>query len=459
MLLRVSALCVLLAAAFAPAQTPPHQPVLLISIDGMRPDYVTRADEHHLRLPTLRHMLASGAHADGVIGVLPTLTYPSHTTLITGVSPAQHGILNNVRFDPELQFGGAWAWYAGLIKVPTLWSAAHDAGLHTASVSWPVTVDATSIDYDLPEYWRTAGPGEAVNPDDRFLMDAISRPDGETARIAARTGTPYMMGNDTSLAGDEVRTRYSLDILQQHRPEFMTIHLSSLDEEEHLHGPFSDEANTDLEGIDGMVHRLAAQELANYPNAAIVVVSDHGFAPVEHNVNLAIPFLQAGLIQTTKGPTGAPVITSWQAEPWIAGCVAPIVLHDPADTATRDKVQTLLHTLAADPANGIASILDHEATVAMGGFPDAAFLVTLKLGYCGGGALAGPLVTPSSNKGAHGYNIATVPEMRSSFFITGQGIATGKDLGIVDMRQIAPTLASILGVSLNDATQPPLLVH
>lgn len=460
MLLRASALCLALSATSLFCQTPQqHQPVLLISIDGMRPDYITQADEHHLHIPTLRHIMASGTYADGVIGVLPTVTYPSHTTLITGVWPAQHGILNNQRFDPERKLSGAWYWYADQIKVPTLWSAAHDAGLHTASVGWPVTVDATSIDYNLPEYWRTSGPGAAANPDDRYLMNAVSRPNAELERIATRTNTPYMMGNDTTLAGDEVKTIYSLDILKQHRPQFMTIHLSSLDQEQHLHGPFSPEANADLEGLDSMVQRIATQELANYPNAAIVIVSDHGFAPVEHDVNLAVPFLEAGLIQTAKSPYGTTVVTSWQAEPWPAGCVTPIILHDPSDTATRAKVEQLLQHLAADPANGIEAVLDHSAAVALGGIPDAAFLLTFKVGYCNGGALTGPLVTPSLEKGAHGYNIATTPAMRSSFFIMGEGIATGKDLGVVDMRQIAPTLAHILGVTLNTATQPALPVH
>ena len=451
------ALSLALLTANTPAQQP-HQPVLLISIDGMRPDYITQADEHHLRIVTLRRIMASGTYADGVTGVLPTVTYPSHTTIITGVWPAEHGILNNQRFDPERKLSGAWYWYADQIKVSTLWSASHDAGLHTASVGWPVTVDATSIDYDLPEYWRSAGPGAATNPDDRSLMNAVSRPDGELARIAARTGTPYMMGNDTSLAGDEVKTIYSLDILKQHRPQFMTIHLSSLDAEQHLAGPFSAEADADLEGIDGMVQRLAAQELVNYPNAVIAIVSDHGFAPVEHDVNLAIPFLEAGLIRTAKSPEGANTV-SWQAEPWAAGCVAPIMLHDPSDTATRDKAGKLLEHLAADPANGIEAVLDHEATVALGNFSNAAFLVTFKVGYCNGGALTGPLVTPSFEKGAHGYNIATTPAMRSSLFMMGKGIAAGRDLGVVDMRRIAPTLAGLLGVSLPTAKQPPLSVH
>jgi hypothetical protein len=449
----------LFALAAAPAFAQNHQPVLMISVDGMRPDYVTDADAHHLRIPILRRILAESAHASGVNGVLPTVTYPSHTTLVTGVWPAEHGILNNGRFDPERKFNGTWYWYADEIKVPTLWSAAHASGLRTASVSWPVTVDSADIDFDIPEYWRSAGPGDANNPDDRFLMGAVSRPDGELGRIAARLHKPYMNGNDTTLAGDEVRTAYSLDILKQHRPEFATIHLSSLDEEEHLHGPFSDEANADLEGIDAMIGRLVAQELANYPNAVVAIVSDHGFAPVEHAVNFAVPFLQAGLIQMGKSPAGNPIVTSWQAEPWAAGCVTPILLHDATDSAIHEKVKTLLNTLAADPGNGIEAVLDHQQAITLGGFPDAAFLVTLKVGYCNGGSLTGALVSTSPQKGAHGYNMATTPAMRSSFFVFGQHVARGKDLGLIDMRQIAPTLAQVLGVSLPSATKEALSIH
>ncbi len=456
MRLTLSALFLALSASSLFGQTPLHQAVLLISIDGMRPDYVTQADVHQLRIPALRHIMASGAYADGVIGDLPTVTYPSHTTIITGVWPAQHGILNNQRFDPERKLAGAWFWYADLIKVPTLWSAGHAAGLHIASVGWPVTVGADSIDYNIPEYWRTPSLGIPANPDDRLLINAISRPDGEVARIAARTGTPFMMGNDTSIAGDEVKTIYSLDILKQHRPEFMTIHLSSLDEEEHLHGPFSTEADADLESLDGMVQRLASQELANYPDAIIAIVSDHGFAPVEKDVNLAVPFIQDGLIHIEQNSRGVTSVVSWQAEPWTAGCVAPIMLHDPSDTATRDKVSQLLQHLSADSSNGIEAVLDHDATAKLGGFPDAAFLVTFKVGYCNGGGLRGPLVTTSFEKGAHGYNMDTTPAMRSSFFIMGQGVAAGRDLGLVDMRRIAPTLAKLLNVVLPTANQPTL---
>jgi predicted AlkP superfamily pyrophosphatase or phosphodiesterase len=459
MLKRLATLCLAFAAAAAPLFAQTHQPVLVISIDGLRPDYVTQADQHHLRIPYLRRMLADGSYAEGVQGVFPTVTYPSHTTLVTGVWPAEHGILNNGLFDPEHTLSGAWYWYADDIKVTTLWSAARAAGLHTASVSWPVTADSSSIDTLIPEYWRSASPGDALNPDDRFLMDALSRPDGEVARIRERSGVPYMMGNDTTIEGDETRTVYSLDILKQHRPEFMTIHLSSLDEEEHLHAPFSEEADKDLEALDGMIGRLAAQELRNYPNAAIAVVSDHGFAPVHSSTNLYVPFLAAGLIQTGTSAGGAMVVKSWKAQPWLGGGMAAIMLHDPADAETRDRVHELLTKLAADPANGIEAVLSRDEMRGLGGFPDAAFVVTLKPGYNTGANLTGPLVSDTAQKGTHGYSPATTPEMRASFFIVGGGVAHGKDLGVIDMRQIAPTLAGVLGVALPTAQQKPLPIH
>ena len=119
-----------LAAATLLAATPASaRPVLLISIDGLRPGDVAEAEQRGLRIPNLRRFLAEGSYADGVIGVLPTVTYPSHTTLLTGASPARHGIVSNNTFDPAQINAGGWYWYASDIKLPTLWSASARAGL------------------------------------------------------------------------------------------------------------------------------------------------------------------------------------------------------------------------------------------------------------------------------------------------------------------------------------------
>jgi len=434
-------------------------PVLMISIDGLKPEYITQADAHGMKIPYLRSLVSGGTYAEGVVGIWPTVTYPSHTTLLTGVWPAEHGIYNNLQFDPEQHFPGAWNWYAAEIRVPTLWQAAHRAGLHTASVGWPVSVGATDVDFLIPEYWRGADLSSGLNPTDQFLMAALARPETLIRQLQTTAG-PYMNGNETSTAGDEKKTRYALEILRRFKPSFVTLHLSSLDEAQHGHGVFSEEADSTLEMIDGMVARLAQQEFANDPAAVLVLVSDHGFMNITHTINLAIPFLQAGLIQATINPvTKAPAVTAWKAEPWMAGGMAAIMLHDANDHETEQQVQALLTKLASDPENGIAEVLDRNAIAKCGGFPDAAFLVVFKPGYYSGAATSGNLVTPiPGTRGSHGFS-PEYPEMHSSFFALGAGIARKRNLGVVDMRQIAPTVARILHAPLPTAKATPLHVE
>jgi predicted AlkP superfamily pyrophosphatase or phosphodiesterase len=261
-----------------------------------------------------------------------------------------------------------------------------------------------------------------------------------------------MNGNDTSIGGDEMKTRYALEILKRYKPGFMTLHLSSLDHMQHAHGPFSPEACADLEALDGMVEQLARATFANDHSAVVVIVSDHGFMNIEHSVNLAIPFLQAGLAQTALNPTTKlPEIASWKAEPWMAGGMAAIMLNDPNDRATEQQVHDMLTKLAADPANGIAEILNRDDIRKHGAFPGAAFLVVFQPGYYAGGALSGSLVTPiAGTRGSHGFS-PEYPEMRASFFAVGAGIVQHRDLGVVDMRQIAPTVARILQVPMPTA--------
>jgi len=152
-LLAVLIFSLLFAPASLPQQSQQHTAAILISIDGLKPEYVLQAGAQSLKIPHLRRFLSEGTYSSGVHGVVPTVTYPSHTTLLTGTSPAAHGILANNTFDPLGKNFGGWYWYAEDIKVPTLWDAATDAGLITANVHWPVSVSAR-ITWNLPQYWR-----------------------------------------------------------------------------------------------------------------------------------------------------------------------------------------------------------------------------------------------------------------------------------------------------------------
>lgn len=422
--------------------------VLMISVDGLKPEYVLQADAHGLKIPFLRGLLREGTYARGVTGVWPTVTYPSHTTLLTGLSPAEHGIYNNLEFDPKHQFAEAWYWYAQQIRVPTLWQAAHEAGLSTASVGWPVSVGATDVDYLIPEYWRIFRPTAVLNPSDADLIAALSRPEGMLQKMQKRLG-PFMLGNDPSPPGDEIKTRFALDILRSQKPKFMTIHLSSLDEQQHLHGPFSAEVDRDLEVIDGQLAQLFAASRANDPDAIALVVSDHGFVPITHQVNLMPAFLHADLI---------PSDGAWKAQPWGAGGMAAVMLNQPGDQRTASRVRELLQSLQSDPRNGIAEILERDAIQQRGAFPGASFLVVMKLGYHVINDATSALVSGVSGApGSHGFS-PEYPEMRAAFLIAGTGIAQHRDLGVIDMRQIAPTVALLLNVRLPSATFAPLAI-
>jgi predicted AlkP superfamily pyrophosphatase or phosphodiesterase len=383
--------------------------------------------------------MTDGTYADGVVGVVPTLTYPSHTTLVTGVTPAVHGIYSNTTFDPLFKNQVGWFWYADMEHAETLWEAAHKAGITTANLNWPVTVDAPGIDFNLPEYWR------ASTPDDQPLLRALSRPLGLQTQLEAEQGA-YVDGNNTTLEADAVRTKYAVAMLRRFHPGLFTVHLSSLDETEHETSPFSAESDKNLEAIDAMIGELRDAALAANPNADIVIVSDHGFVRTDHRVNLYGPLLRAGLITVGgPGPLGTPSFTDWKATLWPAGGVAAVMLHDPGDTQSLETIMKVLNDLAADPANGILRIVPAQELHALGGFPDAQALVVLKDDYQLGYAFTGPVVTPAPATGMHGY-LPSNPEMRSSFFAMGKGIAHGRDLGVIQMLQIAPTVRELLGL-------------
>lgn len=441
------ALCFVSAAKVCAADDSADTPlVMLISVDGLKPEAIIDAKSHGLKVPNIRAFMTDGVYASGVRGVLPTLTYPSHTTLMTGASPAKHGIYDNTTFDPLARNEKGWYWYAEDVQVPTLWDAAAAAHLKTASIYWPVSVGAR-ITFNLPQIWRTG------TDDDLKLQRALSTP-GLEQELSAELGR-YPGGMEETVAEDEIRARFAIRLLEKKHPSFFTVYLTGLDTEQHLSGPFSQKSNAALERLDAVIGSLrAAAEQAAPGRATICVVSDHGFAAVEHDVNLYAAFREAGLISVDQ----AGKISGWKATAWPAGGSAAVMLADPKDQPTAARVKTLLEKLAGDPANGIERILTPEDIQRGRGFPNAAYLVSFRSGYEMGLATSPPLVTAPSNLGMHGY-LPEHPDMRSVFFIVGPHVAQDKSVGEIDMRRIAPTIAGILHIRLAGAEMDALALN
>lgn len=409
-------------------------PVVLISVDGLKPDYILEADQHHLKVPNFRRMLAEGAYAGAVTGVLPTNTYPSHTTMVTGVSPSRHGILNNSSFDPFGKNQGGWMWYAEDIKALTLWDAVGRAGGVTSSVDWPVTVGAP-ITHNIAQIWR------ATTDDDRKLLRALSTPGLLTD--AERTLGSYPAGYLYTIDADTRRAAFNAWMIARKKPRFHTAYFSVLDEVEHEHGPYTREAFETIEAIDGMIGTVWQAAMRTDPRTVLCVVSDHGFARYDRAVHINTVLRDAGLIELD----GQGKLKSWRAIAWGSGAV---MLNNPNDTGARAAAFAALQRLAADPANGVAQIIDGAEARNMGGFPGAAFVVFVKPGWSIGGALDGPVLRPTKAGGTHGL-WRNFPDMDASFFIAGPGIPHRKVADRIDMRDIAPTLAHLLGVSLPGA--------
>jgi predicted AlkP superfamily pyrophosphatase or phosphodiesterase len=435
---------VAVVSAVRPQGRPEPPLLVMISIDGLRPDYITAADAHGAKVPNLRRFMKEGTYADGVQGVVPTVTYPSHTTLITGVWPAKHGILANATFDPLRKNAEGWYWYSEDIKVPTLWDAAANAGRTTASVQWPVSVGA-HVNWVIPEFWR------ASTPEDAKLLRAVSTP-GLLVEAQQELG-PYCGGIETTVDADKTRGRYAQWILEKKHASLLTLHLIALDHIEHETSPFSAEAIATLEELDGVIGevRATAEKLA--PGRAFVaVVSDHGFVKTENQLNLFPAFREAKLFTVDdKGK-----ITDWQAIPWVTGGSAAIVVKDLNDTATLTQVRKLLARVASDPVNGVDRVLEADDLHQRGGYPSASFFVSLKPGWKTGSSLTDPLLSKVKLGGTHGQ-LPDVPELRASFFLVGPGVVAGKSLGLIDMRDIAPTVAHAAGLALPSADGKNLL--
>ena len=378
--------------------------------------------------------MAEGTYARAVTGVLPTVTYPSHTTMVTGVAPATHGILYNSPFDPLHRNQDGWMWYAEDVKTPTLWDAANRAGFVSSSVDWPVTVGAP-ITYNIAQYWR------ATTDDDHKLLRALSTPglldDGEKAVGRYPAGYLYTVESDTR------RSEFAAWLIAAKRPRIHTSYFSVLDEVQHEHGPATPEVFATIEAIDGMIDRVWKAAMSVDPRRGRVcgvrprirALRSNGFG--ERRAAARGPDRRGS--QTGACATGA----RWHGGTPSCSRTATMGTRSPP------RARPSMRWPPTRPAecSGTSTTRKPERKA---DFLGAAFVVGVKPGFAISGRVTGALVEPHAPGGTHGL-LRELHEMDSAFFITGRGLPRGRTLDRIDMRDIAPTLARLAGVSLPQA--------
>ncbi len=255
-----------LVLTFATLALSAKQPLVVVSIDGLDNRYLAQADQLGLKIPHLRRLLREGQASKGVIGAVPTVTWPSHTSIITGADPVTHGILANWR--PP---GEKYLDYSQ-IKVPTLIGIAHNKGLKVATVNWPVTVNAP-VDWNLPEFFAKRQGGGM----DTKSIASKSKPADLVEKISAD-----FPSFPKEFMDDRTRTQAVIWILQHQKPDLLLVHLVDLDSEEHENAPFSTESKAVVEYTDELLGQIMAALPAG---SALAVVSDHGFEKINRVVN------------------------------------------------------------------------------------------------------------------------------------------------------------------------------
>jgi predicted AlkP superfamily pyrophosphatase or phosphodiesterase len=419
--------------AAAPGPSGPVRHVVVVTIDGLMPEAYLHPEAHGLKLPVLRRLVAEGASSDGALSVFPTVTYPAHTSIASGVSPGRHGVVSNAAFDPLDQNQEAWRWYDEEVKVPRVWDVARSAGYTTALIRWPSTV-GESATFHVPEVWRSR------TSDDLKLVRSLSTP-GLFERVAAAY-PDFESGIQPPSVTDAAAVDIASVVLET-KPHLMFLHLVQVDSAQHQHGLFGPEALAAMENADAQIGRLlaAAEKAGISRELALVVASDHGFAEVTRQINPNALLRQAGLIEVD----GAGKPRDWQAAVLPGAGSAYVYLRRPEDAALQAATRRVFEDAVAAGNSGINRILSREAIRASGGDPEAFLALEAELGtYFGRGR--DTYDTKPPYRATHGYSPER-PEMKASLILFGPAVAQGR---LVDARlvDVAPTVAGWLGLEL-----------
>jgi len=428
-------LALLLAATIVKSQTSKY--VIIISIDGFRPDFYKDASWGAVNL---RQLMESGAYADGVRGVFPTVTYPSHTTIMTGVMPLKHGIYYNTPFEP-MGATGRWYWEYDSVKTPSLWTAVKKANLTSACVWWPVTVGAP-ITYRFPEVW--ALPRTDKQASLNLLSKSVSPPGlfEELQQYATGKWLPENMEAE-DLSVDENNARMSAYLIRTYKPNLLAVHLPCTDHFEHEEGRDGPKVRQAVSGADRSVKTIleAIEKAGIKDSTTVLVVGDHGFVDIHTSIAPNIWLAKAGLITDAKK-------NDWKAMFHQSGGSAFLITKNKNDEKTAKQVRDILAALP-ETQKKLFRIVERKELDAIGATPEAAFALAPIQGITFSAAITGEILRNASG-GTHGY-FPDFKEIQTGFIASGAGIKKGTVIPLMGLEDIAPLVAKLLKLDLPTA--------
>jgi predicted AlkP superfamily pyrophosphatase or phosphodiesterase len=415
--------------------------VVLVSVDGLAASYL---DDPKADLPTLRRLRKLGASADGMITSFPSVTWPSHTSLVTGTRPRTHGVLANTVFDrrtrqPVVYIGDPVLTKDQTVHAPTLYDAAHASGLKTAAIIWPATNGAKSLDWVIPDAAR-------MELHQRYTTPGLATELGAAGIDISQLGT-WGWQKQYALRRDRLYSQVAAYFVAKKEVNLLLVHLVSADGVQHVFGPQTLAAYQTVAFEDRCVKEIweAIKKSPQAAESALFVVSDHGFAPYDKFIRPNVILARLGLIEVDKSRNVA------RRDAWsvTTGGSAFVYLFDQRAQARASEIRADLKKL-----DGIESVLEPAQFEKLGlprpdDNPEMAQLVlTTRPGFAFDDAVVGePVADAGGHKGCHGHR----PEpayMHATFIAWGAGIRADTRLKTIENIDVAPTIAQLLHVQL-----------
>lgn len=406
--------------------------LVVISLDSMG-----FRDLNELRdlTPNLAQLIAKGTWVKKVQGIFPTLTYPSHTSIITGQYPAVHGIVNNTKLQPR-RLSPDWYWYRKEVKATPLYDVARAAGLTTAAFLWPVTA-GSKIDYNLAEIfpnriWTNQVMVSLKASSPWFLMQMNHR----YGKLRHGIKQPWL---------DDFITACAVDTLKNKQPDLTLVHLVDMDSMRHRYGVRSAEAKAALQRLDGRVARLvrATKDAGTYDHTNFVILGDHYQINVDKMIHLNQLFVKQGWVTPVDGKTTYK--NNWRVTAKTCDGETYIYTRGSVDLG---KVKQVIAGV-----EGIEHIYDDAEAVKLGADPRCAFLVEAKPGYYFTDEVNRPAVveevdptslgTHDRYHGVHGYG-PTQPNYFTTAIFAGPDVNEGATVAGAHLVDEGPTFAELL---------------
>lgn len=419
-----------------------RQKLIVISADALVAEDIEQLKE----MPNYKKYLEGGCRVNKVRSIYPTITYPCHTTMRTGVWPEKHGVFGNLELVPGESYV-PWKWFQKSVKWDEdIFKAAKRAGLSTAAIFWPVTGNHPDIDYLIDEYWPEPG-------------------DSDMREVFQRAGSSEEVLDiiETELQGCVIRThpytddflfRCARKLILKFQPDLLMIHPANIDDYRHNTGLFNDRVSKGVEETDRYIGEImaAVEEAGLLECTNLVLTSDHGHIDVKRRMSPNVLLAEAGLIEVDADGN----ITDWRAYCQSGGTSANVYMKDADDKEAYDKTWKVLSDAAKEGIYGFEKIYT-EAEVReqehLGG--DFAFVLETDGITTFGERVTRPMESAFDftdrryGKSTHGHHPDKGPQ--PVFLAKGPAFLENVTIEKADLIDEAPTFARVLNIDLKNA--------